>query len=391
VELEGDAVDRVRDEAVRSEALPYGVDTIVLRIEWPTAPASRGYNGRMWRMRPLRGWTGGRADQGAVIPIADRVPAASNGGMEPALDAGAGGGTVPNAAPPPLDPNRPFVVDRRYDDALRRVRVTPPHFGIADAPVPAMPDGNYQHGLAYLMLRIASARPEDLPQLRADINALYMQPGAHRTGEELIRAAEDAAEAGGDLRARREILNDIAPIAKFDPLQLAADEFGLPGAVLAAGGAGADVRAVERGESAAGSNAGREPGSVIAGKQGNAATPARTTPFVSNDPGVGELANKLEAAYPGSVRGVNMPVYDSDGRLITDADIRIGNVIVQVKSGRGSGLTRQVRKTATTGLRIIGYGPNLGLHVMRGLRREGFEVYNNEADLLKALAAEVGK
>lgn len=315
--------------------------------------------------------------------------------MEPALDAEAGGGTAPNAAPPPLDPNRPFAVDWRYDDALKRVRVTPPHFGIADAPVPAMPDGNYQHGLAYLMLRIASARPEDLPQLNADIQALYMQPGAHRTGEALIRAAGDAAEAGGDLRARREILNDIASIAKSDPLQLAADEFGLAGTVLAAGGAGAEAKAVESGESAVGSNAGREPGSVTESKQGNVTTnvttPARTTPFVSNDPGVGELANKIEAAYPGSVRGVNMPVYDPDGRLMTNADIWIGDVIIQFKSERGSGLTRQVRKTGATGLRIIGYGPNLGLHVMRGLRREGFEVYNNEADLLRALAAEVEK
>lgn len=254
-----------------------------------------------------------------------------------------------------------------------------------------MPDGNYQHGLAYLMLRVASARPEDLPQRYADIQALYMQPGAHRAGEALIRAAGDAAEAGGDLRARREILNDIASIAKSDPLQLAADEFGLAGAALAAGGAGAEAKAVESGEGAVGSDTGLEPGSVTEGKQGNAITPARATPFVSNNPGVGELANKIEAAYPGSVRGVNMPVYGSDGRLITDADIRVGSVIIQVKSGRGSGLTRQVRKTGATSLRIIGYGPNLGLHVMRGLRREGFEVYNNEADLLKALAAEVGK
>ncbi len=233
---DGPASKDLPSEGRSAEHLPYGVDTIVLRIEWPVAPVARGYNGRVWRMRPLRGWTGGRADQGAAVPIADRVPGASNGGTEPTLDAGAGGGTVPNAAPPPLDPNHPFVVDRRYDDALRRVQVTPPHFGIANAPVPAMPDGNYQHGLAYLMLRIASAWPEDLPQLRADINALYLQPGAHRTGEALIRATEDAAEAEGDLQARREILNDIASIAKSDPSQLAADEFGLPGAVLAGGG-----------------------------------------------------------------------------------------------------------------------------------------------------------
>ena len=231
-----------------AEHLPYGVDTIVLRIEWPIAPAARGYNGRAWKMRPLRGWTGGRADQGAAIPIADRAPAASNGGTASTLDAGADGGTVPNAAPPPLDPNRPFVVDGRYDDALRRVRVTPPHFGIAEAPVPAMPDGDYQPGLGYLMLRIASARPEDLPQLYADIRALYMQPGAHRTGEALIRAAGDAAEAGSDLQARREILNNIAPIAKSDPLQLAADEFGLPGAVLPGG---SESIVAQRGQSVA--------------------------------------------------------------------------------------------------------------------------------------------
>ena len=318
-------MDGVRGDAVRDEALPYGVDTIVLRSGWPAAPAPRGYNGRMWRMRPFRGWTGGQAAGGEAsgeagldgshsggsvsIPIADRVSTVDNGsgGMRPALDAREGGGTAPNAAPPPLDPNRPFVVDRRYDDALRRVRATPPHFRSVDAPVPARSGGNYQYGLGSLMLRIESARPEDLPHLYADIRALYMQPGAHRTGEAPIRAAGDAAEAGSDLRARREILDGIAAIAKSDPLQLAADEFGLSGAVLAGSEAGVGGNATEGAESAAGNDAGREPGSVAEGKQGNATTPARTKPFVSNDPGVGELANRIEAAYPGSVRGVNTP------------------------------------------------------------------------------------
>ncbi len=65
-----------RDEAARDEALPYGVDTIRLRITWPAAPVSQGYNGRMWRMRPLRGWTGGqgagvaRPDGEAIAPSA---------------------------------------------------------------------------------------------------------------------------------------------------------------------------------------------------------------------------------------------------------------------------------------------------------------------------------
>ena len=40
----------------KDETMPYGMDTIRLRISFPAAPVSRGYNGRM---RPLRGWTGG--------------------------------------------------------------------------------------------------------------------------------------------------------------------------------------------------------------------------------------------------------------------------------------------------------------------------------------------
>ena len=57
-----------------SDQSPYGVDTIRLRISWPAAPASRGYNGKMWRRRPLRGWTSGaRQDApGADAGTADR-------------------------------------------------------------------------------------------------------------------------------------------------------------------------------------------------------------------------------------------------------------------------------------------------------------------------------
>ena len=55
-------------DGVRDDAAPYGVDTIRLRISLPAAPVSQGYNGRMWRMRPLRGWTGRQAggERGAV-------------------------------------------------------------------------------------------------------------------------------------------------------------------------------------------------------------------------------------------------------------------------------------------------------------------------------------
>ena len=56
--------------------LPCGVETIRLRISWPSAPASRGYNGRKWSMRPLRGWTGGTRQD---APAADVGPGERDG------------------------------------------------------------------------------------------------------------------------------------------------------------------------------------------------------------------------------------------------------------------------------------------------------------------------
>ena len=92
--LGSDAVDDVTHGS-RDEAMPYGVDTIRLRISFPAAPVSQGYNGRAWKMRPLRGWTGGArwdeeaaaragqgggyADEGVAIPIASAAQQASAG------------------------------------------------------------------------------------------------------------------------------------------------------------------------------------------------------------------------------------------------------------------------------------------------------------------------
>jgi RHS repeat-associated protein len=82
--------------------------------------------------------------------------------------------------------------------------------------------------------------------------------------------------------------------------------------------------------------------------------------FTSPDPLVGQLATKIEAAYPGHVVGVNVPIRDSAGRLITEVDILLRNAAIQVKSGGGKGLTSQLARTEqATGLPAIGYGPNL--------------------------------
>ena len=61
-------MDGLRDDP-RDDPMPYGVDTIRLRISFPTMPAPQGYDDQMWRMRPLRGWTGGQvaAEQPAGV------------------------------------------------------------------------------------------------------------------------------------------------------------------------------------------------------------------------------------------------------------------------------------------------------------------------------------
>lgn len=97
-------MDGSRDDAARDETMPYGVDTIRLRISFPAAPVSRGYNGRMWRMRPLRGWTGGARwdareaarrgeDQGGSVAAGSgHAPAPDQGQAVPVSQALEGGG-----------------------------------------------------------------------------------------------------------------------------------------------------------------------------------------------------------------------------------------------------------------------------------------------------------
>lgn len=97
------------------------------------------------------------------------------------------------------------------------------------------------------------------------------------------------------------------------------------------------------------------------------ASAAKGRVFTSADPLVGNLATKIDAAYPGHVVGVNVPIRDAAGRLVTDADILLKNGVVQVKSGGGKGLTSQLQRTEqATGLPAIGYGPDLKTSVLRG-------------------------
>ena len=78
--------------------------------------------------------------------------------------------------------------------------------------------------------------------------------------------------------------------------------------------------------------------------------------FTSADPlfGNGNLADNIEAAYPGHLVGVTVPVRNAEGQRVTDADNSLQNAVIQVKSGGGKGMTSQrVRTEQATGLPTI--------------------------------------
>lgn len=93
---------------------------------------------------------------------------------------------------------------------------------------------------------------------------------------------------------------------------------------------------------------------------------AASRQFTSSDRYVADLANKIEASYPGHVVGVNVNVYRADGSVAAEADILLKNGVIQVKGGAGTGMARQLARTEREfGLPALGYGPNLGREVMR--------------------------
>jgi len=112
---------------------------------------------------------------------------------------------------------------------------------------------------------------------------------------------------------------------------------------------------------------------------------ART--FTSTDPLVANLANKIESLYPGHVVGVNVPLRNAAGNLVTDADILLQNSVLQVKSGGSAqGLLRQLQRSeAATGLPSIGFGPNLPANSLRTLSQQGGLVTGNENLLLQVI------
>ena len=125
----------------------------------------------------------------------------------------------------------------------------------------------------------------------------------------------------------------------------------------------------------------------VTGAPRNDNLPVSPENFRSPDRHVGELANAIEAAYPGHVVGVNIRIYSATGKLVTDADILLRNAVIQVKGGGGKKLTSQVRDTGQgTDLPVIGYGPSLSGSVVKGIEREGGLVTRDVGFLIRLVA-----
>ena len=104
------------------------------------------------------------------------------------------------------------------------------------------PDPAYRPDLKEFVERIANAKPEDAPALRAEIRARYHDVGDATGGDALDRALSDAVEPGMTPADRQAILEGIAPYAKGNPEDVGATRDAMVGAILGAGGPGRGAR-----------------------------------------------------------------------------------------------------------------------------------------------------
>lgn len=108
--------------------------------------------------------------------------------------------------------------------------------------------------------------------------------------------------------------------------------------------------------------------------------------FTSTDPLVANLANDIEALYPGHVVSVNRTIRDARGMRVTDLDIELQNSIIQVKSGAGGRLPGQMIRTENAmGVPVIGYGPDLARGLVRHIEMQGGLVTTDRQLLLEVV------
>ncbi|MFI1352682.1 RHS repeat-associated core domain-containing protein [Streptomyces sp. NPDC020898] len=124
--------------------------------------------------------------------------------------------------------------------------------------------------------------------------------------------------------------------------------------------------------------------SEVGGESSGSSSGPRT--FTSDDPLVGDVANEIEAKYPGLVDDVNVPVNRPDGSTLTDFDVELKNAVIQVKAGPGKGAGAQVTRTQEgTDKPVIVYGPKLRPSVVKEVNGRGAIGVPSMDDLLAAV------
>jgi len=108
--------------------------------------------------------------------------------------------------------------------------------------------------------------------------------------------------------------------------------------------------------------------------------------FTSSDPLVGPAATVLDAAMPGMVLDVGVPIKNNLIGKSSDADILLNNGdIIEVTKGSGKGKTSQLINQnliwGGTG-EVILFGPDLGNAVQQGVSSAGFKVFTKIDDLV---------
>lgn len=72
--------------------------------------------------------------------------------------------------------------------------------------------------------------------------------------------------------------------------------------------------------------------------------------------------------------------------LTREIDIDLGDILVQVKSGNARGLTGQISRTeASTGVRTIGYAPDISAVAWRNAASLGIPILRSPDELLAYL------
>lgn len=112
-----------------------------------------------------------------------------------------------------------------------------------------------------------------------------------------------------------------------------------------------------------------------------------TKSFWSLDPGVARIAYNIESRLPGKLRGINRKFYNASGKELTDADLLLPNVVVEVKSGANydKWVTQLPEIQKATGLPVILFAPDLKKSYADAIKAKGYKIFTKEQDLIDEL------